>query len=354
MSGPRSGSTRHRRPGSQPGLLHIDPEAPHPKLRVTAYRGASLVEDLDVAPADLPRYLADGDVVWVNVDGLGDEEALRQVGTAFGLHRLVLEDVTHLQQRPKAEAYDNGLFVVARMPAAEDTEQVSFFLAPGRLITFQEREGDCFDSVRTRLHNEHAVIRRSGSDYLCYALLDAIIDAYFPVVEETHDQLEELEEIVLEGDDREVVARIHAIKRRLQELRRVIAPHREVINSLLRDATDFITPETTVYLRDCYDHLLRLTERVEVYRERCSDLMSTHLSLVSNRMNEVMKVLTVFATIFMPLGFIAGLYGMNFNPDASPWNMPELDWFFGYPMALGAMALTGLGLLYYFKRKNWL
>jgi magnesium transporter len=354
MAHRRSRKRRTVVPGTAPGSILVDPDAPHPVLKVTAYGPDGLTETTAIDPGSLRGLVGTQPVIWANVDGLGDEATLRQVGDAFGLHRLVLEDVVNVHQRPKAEAYDTGIFVVAHMPSNGSTEQVSFFLGEGFLLTFQERAGDCFDGVRHRLQNEHAVIRRSGADYLCYALLDALIDAYFPVVEKGSDDLEALEEEVLDEVTKGTVSRIHVTKRHLQDLRRIIGPHREVINSLLRDAGAFVKPETMIYLRDCYDHVLRLTERVEVYREQCADLLSTYLSLVSNRMNEVMKVLTIFATVFMPLGFIAGLYGMNFNPSVSRWNMPELNFVFGYPMALGVMALTAIGLVVYFKRKNWL
>jgi magnesium transporter len=341
-------------PGAAPGSIVVDPDAPHPVVRITAYGPDALVETKDVDPGSIRGLVGTQPVIWVNVDGLGDEATLRQLADAFGLHRLVLEDVVNVHQRPKAEAYDNGIFVVARMPVSEGTEQVSFFLGEGLLLTFHESAGDCFDGVRHRLQNEHAVIRQVGVDYLCYALIDALIDAYFPLVEKSSDELEALEDEVLDEVREGTVSRIHLVKRHLQELRRIIGPHREVVNSLLRDADNFVKPETQIYLRDCYDHVVRLTERVEVYREQCADLLSTYLSLVSNRMNEVMKVLTIFATIFMPLSFIAGLYGMNFSPSASRWNMPELNLAYGYPMALGVMALTAIGLVVYFKRKDWL
>jgi magnesium transporter len=235
----------------------------------------------------------------------------------------------------------------------EETEQLSLFLGRGFVLTFQERRGDGFDGVRARIEHGKALIRRSGADYLAYALLDAVVDGYFPVVESIRDELEVLEDEVLDSPERQTVSKIHAIKRRLQSLRRAIGPHREAINSLLRDSADFVEQDTALYLRDCYDHVLRLAERVEVYREQCADLMTTYLSMVSNRMNEVMKVLTIIATIFIPLSFIAGLYGMNFNPEISRWNMPELNWILGYPFALALMAILAGGLVLFFWRKGW-
>jgi magnesium transporter len=343
-------------PGAAPGTLTIDPEAPKPVIRVIAYGPDEVTEQLVTQPAELAAYMDAWPVTWINVDGLGDEETLRTLGEHFGLHRLALEDVVSLGQRPKVEPYENCLFVVARMPAqggSEDTEQLSLFLGEKFILTFQERSGDCLDGVRARIRQSKTVIRRSGPDYLAYALIDAVVDAYFPVLEQVGEELELLDDEVLESPQRDTVSKIHGVKHRLQALRRAIGPHREAINALLRDSADFVKPETAIYLRDCYDHLLRLSERVEVYREQCADLMSTYLTMVSNRMNEVMKVLTILATIFIPLSFVAGLYRMNFNPELSRWNMPELTWIFGYPFALTVMAVMTGGLVLFFWRKGW-
>ena len=336
--------------------MHIDPDAPKPVIRVIAYGPDGLTEEPIDRVDELSRYLQEWPVTWINVDGLGDEQTLRALGELFGLHRLTLEDVVSHGQRPKVEAYDDYLFIVVRMPSqssAYETEQLSLLLGDRFVLSFQEQSGDCFDGVRTRLRQGKAVIRRSGADYLTYALVDSVIDAYFPVLEQVGDDLERLDDEVLERPQRDTVSRIHAAKHHLQALRRGIGPHREAINALIRDSAEFVTPETTIYLRDCYDHLLRLFERVEVYREQCADLMNLYLTMVSNRMNEVMKVLTIIATIFIPLGFVAGLYGMNFNPEISGWNMPELGWTFGYPFALALMALLAGGMVLYFWRKGW-
>ncbi len=343
-------------PGTAPGTLTVDPDSPKPVIRVIAYGPDGLAEEQVAETGQLSRYPAGWSVVWTNVDGLGDEATLRELGEHFGLHRLALEDVVSLGQRPKVEIYENCLFAVARMPVeepSEETEQISLFLGEKFILTFQERSGDCFDGVRARIRQGRTAIRRSGPDYLAYALIDAVIDAYFPVVEQVGEELDLLDEEVLESPQRDTVSKIHGVKHRLQALRRAIGPHREVINALLRDSEDFIEPETAIHLRDCYDHLLRLSERVEVYREHCADLMSSYLTIVSNRMNEVMKVLTIIATIFIPLSFVAGLYGMNFNPEISRWNMPELNWFLGYPFALVVMALLAGGMVLFFWRKGW-
>jgi magnesium transporter len=345
-------------PGTAPGTLSIDPHASKPVIQAFAYSPDESAEREIQDPADIRQLRESWPVVWVNVSGLGDEAILRELAAEFRLHRLVLEDVVSCDQRPKVEPYDDYLFLVARMPQVsdgEETEQFSLFLGDGFLLTFQEQPGDWFDGVRERIRHGGGIVRRCGSDYLAYALLDTLIDAYFPVVERIGDEIEALEEDVLTPSDNEgdSASRIHSIRRRLLSLRRVVSPHREAINALLRDASPFITPETSVYLRDCYDHLMRLTDRLEIYREQCSDLTSTHLNMVSNRMNEVMRVLTVMASIFIPLTFLAGIYGMNFNPEASPFNMPELNWRWGYPLFWAAIVAMAAGMIAFFKRRRW-
>jgi magnesium transporter len=294
-------------------------------------------------------------VVWVNVDGPGDAEILTRLGEIFSLHRLALEDVVNLGQRAKVEGYDEDLFIVARTPDTETStsEQVTLLLGPGFLLSFQERVGDYFEGVRERIRHGKGRIRKSGADYLAYALLDAVIDSYFPVLDWIAEELEDLEEAVLSSPDKETVSSIYEMKRRLLDLRRNIAPHREALNTLIRDPGDQIEEETALHLRDTYDHTIRIAEMVDSQRDLCSDLMSTYLSVVSNRMNEVMKVLSIIGTVFIPLGFIAGLYGMNFDPEASPYNMPELGWYLGYPFALLLMGGTALGLLIYFWKRGW-
>ena len=340
--------------GKAPGVLSIDPGWPTPVLRVMAYRSDEYTE-AEVQVDELPGYLEDWPVVWVNVDGLGDADVLTRLGEIFSLHRLALEDVVNLGQRPKVEAYDEDLFIVARTPdtSTASGEQLTLLLGPGFVLSFQESAGDYFEGIRERIRHGKGKIRKSGPDYLAYTLLDAVIDSYFPVLDGIAELLEAVEQDVLETPDKETVSRIYAIKRQLSELRRNISPHREAINSLIRDGGDQIEEETALYFRDTYDHILRIAELVDAQRDLCSDLMATYLSVVSNRMNEVMKVLSIIGTVFIPLGFIAGLYGMNFDPGVSPFNMPELGWYLGYPFALLLMGVTAFGLLIYFWRRGW-
>jgi magnesium transporter len=228
-------------------------------------------------------------------------------------------------------------------------------LGKGFVLTFAPEPVGCFEQVRERLRQGRGGrIRGAGADYLLYALLDAVVDSYFPVLESAGESLEQLEEIVMEGKDQNAPHLIHVMKGSLLSLRRDAWPHREMFATMIRDAEEMISPETGLYLRDCQDHTVQIIELIETYREVCSDLVNTHLSSMSNRMNEVMKVLTIIATIFIPLGFIAGLYGMNFNTETSVFNMPELSWAWGYPLCLGLMAAVAGGLLWFFKRKGWL
>lgn len=347
---------RYKAPGTAPGQLHRDPEATPTRLEVMAYGPDGLEERSIHDPRELRPLLQAWPVVWIDAVGFGTGAELQALGEVLGLHPLALEDVVNVGQRAKVDAYEDELYIVGRMASSHppETEQVSLFLGPEFLLVIQEREGDPFEGVRQRLRAGSGRIRQRGADYLAYALLDAIVDSYFPALDGLADELEHLEAEVLDMPDAETVSRIHAMRRTLIGLRKSITPHREAVNSLLRDHGGLVTAETSLFLRDVYDHVLRIVELAETYREMTSDLMSTYLSVVSNKMNEVMKVLTVIATIFIPLSFVAGVYGMNFDPGASPWNMPELGWRYGYPFALGVMAAIALGLLWYMWRRGWL
>jgi magnesium transporter len=350
---------RHRRlrrrktaPGSPPGTLLPEPGAPRPVMQLMAYGPGEFAEQ-EIQTADgIGPYLGKFPVLWVNVDGLGDVEAVRKIGELFGLHPLALEDVLNVHQRPKVEPYEKYLFIVLHMPVAGEqvqTEQLSLFLGNNFVLTFQERPGgDCFALVRDRIRKNHARIRGAGPDHLAYALLDAIVDSYFPVLERYGERLETVEQEVVMEPGGDTVSKIHEIKRALLQLRRAVWPMREAFNSLLRDETPFIAPETRTYLRDCYDHSVQIIDMLETDRETAFGLLETYLSSTSNRMNEIMKVLTIIATLFIPLTFIVGIYGMNFA------HMPELGWHWGYPLIMAVMGIIAVGMLVYFHRKGWL
>ena len=341
-------------PGTAPGTLRFDSDAPRPDIQLIAYSADDLLEREIADPEEIRAELGKWPVIWVNVDGIGSGEVLGQIGEIFQLHVLAMEDVVNLGQRAKVEPYDEDLFIVAHMPTAEPpaTEQVSIFLGPGWVLTIQERAGDVFEGIRDRIRTGRVRIRSSEADYLTYALLDALVDSYFPVMDKIADELEALENEVLDSPDQSTVEKIHRVRRTLVGLRRAMAPHREALNTLLRDVS-YIQSSTALFLRDTYDHAIRIMDLLESQREIASDLMSTYLSAVSNRMNEIMKVLTIVATIFIPLGFIAGVYGMNFNPEISPFNMPELNWFWGYPFALLLMAAVAGGFVILIRRRGW-
>ena len=341
-----------------PGTLKVAADAPHPVLRVIAFNKERLVEEPVDTVDGLAAYLDESNVTWINVDGLGDAATIRQIGELLGLHSLALEDVINVHQRAKVEPYHDHLFVVTRLvtmiaPDHLDSEQISLFLGKNYVLTFQQLPGDCFDPVRERIRASRGRIREAGADYLAYALIDAVIDSYFPVVDEFADHLDHLEDEVALRQSPEVIDRIHELRNDLLLLRRSVRPHRDSLNELVRDEHPLIGAETRVFLRDCYDHTVQLIDLLEVYREMCGDLRDYYLSIVSNRMNEIMKVLTIIATIFIPLGFVAGLYGMNFNTKLAG-NMPELNMPYGYLGALAVMMCVALGMLFYFWRHGWI
>ncbi|MGD9648890.1 MAG: magnesium/cobalt transporter CorA [Pirellulales bacterium] len=348
---------RRTPPGAAPGTLDPDPQATPTTIQVIAFGPDDFVEKQLDNVEQVHDYVNRYPVVWLNVDGLADAKVVAAAGKIFGLHSLALEDVLHVHQRSKVEPYGDHLFIVARMlhgPAGTETEQLSLFLGANFVITFQELPGDCLDPVRQRLRKASGRIRSLGPDYLAYAILDAVIDAFFPLLESYGEQLDALEERVVVNPDNRLIAQIHQIKRELVLLRRAIWPQREAINTLIRDPIALVKDDTRLYLRDCYDHTVQIIDLVEVYRDIASGLTDLYMSGVSNRMNEVMKVLTIIATIFIPLSFVAGVYGMNFDPAVSPLNMPELEWYFGYPFALVVMAGMTAAMLLFFWRKGWL
>lgn len=343
---------RHAPPGAPPGSVIIEPGAPAPEITVIAYGPDQYVEKRIHRVADLAKYFGHYPVCWVNVDGLGDATALREIGTMFRMHPLALEDTVNRHQRAKVEQYGDETFLVTHMIELNDhleSEQMSIYFGSNFLLTFQERPGgDCLDPLRDRIRKNSSRLRTAGAGYLAYSLLDGVVDHYFPVLEAFGDRLEDLEDRIILQPNPALTAEIHGVKRELLFLRRLIWPQREALNSMIRDVNPHIDDETKLYLRDCYDHAIRLIDLVETYREVCSDLMDLYLSSISNRMNEIMKVLTVISTIFIPLTFIAGVYGMNFE-----W-MPELHWKYGYPACLAVMAAISIGQIIFFRRKGWI
>lgn len=355
-------ATKRRRlqrppPGAKPGTIAIPSDASPSLIRLMACSPDVCRDEVVDAPAELRLRPGEARVTWLNVDGVGSSATIEAVGRLTGLHLLTVADICNVYQRPKVEEYDDYLYFVIRMPHADGsitTEQISLCLKADLLATFQERPGDCFDPIRARIRETNSRICQRGPDYLAYTLIDAVIDAYFPVLESIADRLEHLEDRVFEARDEHILAEIHGIRHDLVTLRRAVWPLRDPLNLLLRGETKLVTPETRVYLRDCYDHLVQIIDLIESHREICASLMDVYLSQLSQRTNEVMKVLAIIGTVFMPLTFIAGVYGMNFNREVSPLNMPELDWFWGYPAVLALMACVATGTLWLFRRFGWI
>jgi magnesium transporter len=292
---------------------------------------------------------------WVNVDGVHDPAVLERLGECFGLHRLVTEDILNVVQRPKAEDYGDYLFVVMKMLTYDEKagkalpEQLSLIVGKNFLLSFQEGvRGDVFGLIRDRLRSGRGRIRKMGADYLAYSLLDAVVDGYFVVLEKLGERIDLIEEELMSGPRGAATEKLYRLKRELLFLHKAVWPLREVIATLMRRESPLIQESTAPYLRDVYDHVVQVIDSVEIYREMLTELLETYLSSVSNRLNEIMKVLTIIATIFMPLTFLAGVYGMNFR------HMPETEWRFGYPVALAGMAAIAAIMLVYFKRKKWL
>ena len=348
---------RYHAPGTAPGTLRA-PEQRIENVRVTVmdYSPDHLREKTISHAEELFPYRDSPTVTWINIEGLHDVNLLEAIGKHFGFHPLTLEDVVNCGQRPKIEDYGKYHFLIMKSLLRRETletEQISFFLGGNYVITMQEVPGDSFEAVRERIRRGKGLIRRMGADYLTYALIDALVDEFFPVLEKYGEQIESLEAALLLKPAPDTIQEIHRVKRELLLLRRAAWPERDVIGAMQREESDVIRPETQVFLRDCYDHTIQVIDMIETYRELASGMLDVYLSSVSNRMNEIMKVLTIISTIFIPLNFIAGVYGMNFHTD-KPMNMPELSWPFGYFYALGLMGLVAALLVVYFWKKRWL
>ncbi|WP_414584519.1 magnesium/cobalt transporter CorA [Scytonema sp. PCC 10023] len=350
----------YHQPGTIPGTIIISTDASPPTITLIDYHASDVIRKELKTPEECASYLDTESVSWVEVQGLGNEDILRRLGKVFDLHPLVLEDIVNVAERPKIEEYEGHLVIICRMVVPKErrygfySEQVSLVLGKHYLLTVQEEpEHDCLEGVRVRICNNKGTIRKRKADYLAYALLDAIVDGFFPVLERYGERIEELEEEVIVNPTRQTLQKIYHVRRELLQLRRYIWPQRDAINSLIRDGNELISEEVRIYLRDCYDHTVQVMDMVETYRELASGLMDVYLSAVGNRMNEIMKFLTVMSSIFIPLTFIAGIYGMNFNTEKSPYNMPELNWHWGYFMCLGLMAAIAFILIFIFWRRGW-
>lgn len=358
--------TRYPIPGEPPGQLRPREGATNrtSAISLIEYDRGHLEERAVTDKKELVAHLDNQRVTWINIDGLGDIEVLRALGTHFNLHPLALEDVLATGQRPKVEQYDGYLFIIVQMLYLNDAkqmcgEQVSMFLGKNFLITLQEEaDFDVFEPVRNRIRAANGSIRKLGADYLAYALLDSIVDHYYPVLESVGASIDLIEDNLVDVPLQSPIGDLHRYKRTLTQVRRFIWPVRDLVNSLLHEETGLVSKATKVYLRDCYDHTVQLMDLVESYRDVLSGLMELYLSNVGIRTNEIMKVLTVISSIFIPLTFIVGVYGMNFAREVDgkklPWNMPELYQPWGYLAVLSFMLALAIFQIFYFKKRRWL
>lgn len=291
---------------------------------------------------------------WINIDGLHQVDIIEKIGKKFNFHPLLLEDILNTEQRPKIEVFEDHIYIVLKMLYYDDrtneisSEQISIIFGQNFVISFQEKEGDIFDPMRERIRTGKGRIRKMGADYLAYSLMDAIVDNYFIILEKIGDDIEEVEESMITNPKPETLHAIHRLKRKMISLRKSVWPLREVVSYLERSESSLIQNPTRIYLKDVYDHAIQVIDTVETYRDVLSGMLDVYLSSISNKMNEIMKVLTIIATIFIPLTFIAGVYGMNFE------YMPELKWKWGYPAIWSVMLIVGISMLFYFGKKKWL
>ena len=348
--------------GLQPGTIVFvgERKAEKIRIRIMDYDATNLEEkEASSIEACLP-FKQTPTITWINIDGLHEVDAIEKIGRHFNMHPLIMEDIANTGQRPKLEVFENHLFFVLKMlycdPVSREikSEQCSFVVANNYVISFQERVGHVFDAVRERIRKTEPRIRFMHSDYLAYALIDVIVDGYFSVLETLGERIESMEPLLVEDPRPEHLETIHELKRELIFMRKAVWPLREAVGRLERLELGLIKNGTRLYLRDLYEHTIQVIDTVEIFRDMVSGLLDIYMSSVSNKMNQVMKVLTIIATIFIPLGFLAGVYGMNFDTSSSPFNMPELGLRYGYLIFWGLAVLIGVGLLLFFKRKGWL
>ena len=345
----------HKRVALSPGTVEYVGEKRIEKVRVGTmnYDAKHLDEKKDATIDDCYPLRESPGASWIDVHGLHDTDLLQKLGAHFGLHPLVLEDVVNVGQRPKLEQYDDYLYLVIKMLSYDEPtnqvigEQVSLILGSNYVLTFQEREGDVFDPVRDRIRGGTGRIRGLGPDYLAYALLDAIVDSYFLILERLSDRIEDVEQRIGETPQPHILQEIYALKREVIYLHKGIWPLRDVLRSTERDTSKLVTKTTSVFFRDVYDHTIQVAEAIESFRDLVAGLQDLHLSTISNKMNEVMKVLTIIATIFVPLTFIAGIYGMNFE------YMPELGWKWSYPILWVIIGGVAGSMIMFFRRRGW-
>jgi len=344
--------------GASPGTLIADPNAAQPTLTLTLISKEATETIENASMKDVKGKRGIWPVIWLDCAGLADVELIAEIGRTFNLHPLALEDTVNIGQRQKADFFEDHAFVVLRMiddAATGRFEQISVYFGDDFVVTFQERSGDPFAPVRKRINNSVPNrLRSRPADYLAYAIIDSIVDSYFPLLEESGAKVDEIEEEMMSSPQRRQARQLYELKRSTQALSRTLGPLRDAIAGLLRTEQPYVKPETKIFLNDTLDHALRLIETAESQRDLLASLLDMHVSLSQAKTNDVISLLTIISAIFIPLTFLAGIWGMNFDPEASPWNMPELKAYYGYPAALALMAIVALGAVLYFKRKKWL
>ena len=347
---------RSKKAGLPPGtLVHIGKESTE-KARITIldYDQTNFQEKEVKSVEECFPFKETSTVTWINIDGIHQIEIIEKIGNHFDLHPLILEDILNTEQRPKLDDFEDYVFLVLKMPYFDEKnntikiEQISLILGPNFVISFQELEGDVFHPVRERIKNGRIRIRKSKTDYLIYALIDALVDNYFTILEKIGGRIENIEEALMAEPGPKTLHDIHNLKKEILFFRKAIWPLREVVSNLERGELTLINETTRVFLRDVYDHTVQVIDTIETYRDMLSGMLDLYISSIGNKTNEVMRVLTIIATIFIPLTFIAGLYGMNFE------YMPELKWRWSYPLVLLVISVTGIFMLFYFRRKKWL
>jgi len=343
----------HPRAGARPGTLVIPPDAPAPRLFLMRYSADRFEEGELQGPGDLPTNAPDGSVLWLDVRGFGDEAMIRAIGQRFDMTALAIEDAVNAPQRPKSERYAAHHLVISRVPLLEGDEeillpQVCLVVGERYVVSFEERSFGLFDAVRERLREGAGPIRAAGADYLAYTLIDAMVDRYYPLAEELSNELDDIEDTLLEDPEDSSLARLRVVRQRLVMARRIASPQREMVTMLQREPSPYMGEQVRDFLRDTVDHISQVAELLDASRDVATALSAELLSMIAQRTNETMKVLTLMASLFIPLTFIAGVYGMNFE------NMPELHARAGYFAVLGVMAVLATGMLFYFRRRGWL
>ncbi len=351
-----------KKQGMSPGSLIFMGEQKVEKIKIEVFQyNQAEVEQKQIDNIDeLNALINNQKILWINVCGLHEVEKLEKIGELFNINSLVLEDILNIGHSPKIEDHQDYLFMISKMldydsnTQSISVEQISFILGKNYLITFQEKEGDSFDHIRERLRTGKARMRKLGADYLMYRFLDSIVDTYAVILLQLDELIEEIEDELLDDPDQETIEKVYRFRKQVNKIRRAVVPLKEITYTVEKVNTPLINKSNLIFVKDLGDHVKSANETLENYKEQITNMIEIYRSTSGQKLNEIVKVLTIISTIFIPLTFIVGIYGMNFNTNASPFNMPELNWYFGYPLVLGFMVIVGIVLLIIFRKKNWI